>query len=478
MKVYLRNTPNNEEGELISDISDYITRIHKRTETLKSGRAELVVSDFSLEAVNENARFSEILPAGFFTGGNAYRIPVYLADEKTGIITDACIIRKVEENISKGLCTITVTSPLAELDKELICCMENVTPAEAILRCFETLEIDKELINHSVFENAHQYYLHAGVFLSILLTAEDKKNGFHLVNEIVEMTGDSLFIQSNLIHYYLNKEYDGSGGLTVSQKDVIGNIKVYREDGADTITCVKYKISDTETYQMDISEINPGWEYLKRLYKNREHYRDYSGAKVRLNITLPSFYRLAKSILFKRGERKLVVELTLPIKYSFLRIGDIVNLSIKERNIFTEPFEMTGKEMDYEQEKMTIRCMDLNIYPHLFPVLNFRTPASVENLSVWVNENQIHLYWEKVTKDLENNPINISYYRLYYGVYPGCYESYINPAVPVSPIRISGDKNEYIITGFDTGKKYYFSISAVSINHTESELCQEIFCRI
>jgi len=80
------------------------------------------------------------------------------------------------------------------------------------------------------------------------------------------------------------------------------------------------------------------------------------------------------------------------------------------------------------------------------------------------------IQWQAPTEDIDNQPLDsIQAYKIFYGHTPGDYSNRITIT--------DGTKEEVVINNLELGE-YYFVMSAISSNGTESELSNEMFVQI
>ncbi len=475
MKVYLRKIPVNNSEYEFCDISKFVKKINIAKKQLKSGQNEIQANDFVIDVINHNGKFSEIQKGGFFPEGNAYKIPVYIIDEKTMAILDAGIIKNIKENIHTNIATIYVSSPVTLLKKKINCNFNSVTPPELILKILTDSGINSQGVNNASFEKSKNYYENLNINVNVNLTKQDNKNGFNIINEILSMTGDSIFVHNNIIYYYLNKAYNGEAGYNIPESEIISPIILNRIGTNHIITTVKYKITDSTEYEYKLEDDYPDLQYIKLSYHENEHYKDYSTGKITLNINETSFRQIAKNYLTKNGERKLKADFSLDLKYSFFKIGQILNLNIKNKNLFSEPFEIISKTTDYLKRTVKLQCMDLNLYPKIKSDLSFLPPQKVSGFYALCKGTHVKLYWISVTKNINHDLIeNLAGYKLYYGKFSLNYNSMHIKYSGKSPILINNYVYTFDIWNCPKHTRIFFNITSFTTSDIESNFTNEI----
>ncbi len=84
-----------------------------------------------------------------------------------------------------------------------------------------------------------------------------------------------------------------------------------------------------------------------------------------------------------------------------------------------------------------------------------------------ITGSAVTLVWNKTTSNEDNSPASIRGYRLHVGTASEDYSRTVSEAV-------IGDSAEYRVAGLVSGETYYFSVSAVAMDGTESSLSSEI----
>ena len=86
------------------------------------------------------------------------------------------------------------------------------------------------------------------------------------------------------------------------------------------------------------------------------------------------------------------------------------------------------------------------------------------------NVTSTSIRWQAPKEDIDNQPLDsIQAYKIFYGHTPGNYHGHITVT--------DGTKEELTINNIERGE-YYFAMSAISSNGTESELSDEVYAQI
>ena len=86
------------------------------------------------------------------------------------------------------------------------------------------------------------------------------------------------------------------------------------------------------------------------------------------------------------------------------------------------------------------------------------------------NTTSVSIQWQAPTEDIDHHPLDsIQAYKIFYGHTPGNYHKHLTVT--------DGTKEELSINNIEPGE-YYFVMSAISSNGTESEPSNEMYVQI
>ena len=252
-------------------------------------------------------------------------------------------------------------------------------PSDVMLNLInEELGYNKE-IDYSSLENARNWHADWKMAFSVHSKTDSKK----LIQEICQSTKLNATLSNDKLRFIcLQDSYNDATVSTIDSTDIIRyNFDRTSLDEVKTQVEVKYHYDyGLKEYTRTTGEIKVGLDYLKDRYSLNGTYKDYESSQLQsinyygleinestqeinhINTYLvheckyirdeQTAIELAYSILKERCNQHNIVEITLPIKYYYFELGDIIRFSelIEGQKIYGEDYVVN------DNDTLPIRC--------------------------------------------------------------------------------------------------------------------------
>lgn len=444
----------------------------KTTEfSLEFAGSKLISSQTTIELNNSSFTYDDRqLTGGMFEGQSWYNWTVTVFDDETDEYIWEGRLKKHEIDDTKRVVILTVNDYVQEMvDAVCVINLLNVTVAEAvyaILTDSEYLQIPEERLIKSGFQIGQSQQQSCKI--NIAFTLSNGKKCISVIEELLRISGSHVFQRENKIGYWFWQPYAGVLGSPVYVKDILpGSFNQKTEDEKIYNSfSLSYNNSGTvgySTYENTVSAAKYGSGRLFSMPEDENESTSSSAFNILFVSKAAADYMI--TLLDARYSNiKKICSFTGKKSLGYLNLGETVDMRFLP---FTrEPVTITGIKPSREKRELEFTA-ELCNYPEVV-TLDLVAPDAVYLFEGICFAGKILLRWTKSTAS------DLLQYKLYFSTSENYWGNELGPG-RFSPLTIPEGQIEYVdcdcIYEFtpETGKTYWFRVSAVDTSYNEGE---------